>query len=467
MVVAGMLVGTGAGRRPAKVNLAEVANEGGRGGLQGRATRRALGAMIVVEVTLAIALVAGAGRLLLSMQQPAGHRSRVHCRRVGWPLTSCCHRTRTPNPNDWQHGRMKPSAPASLRRYLVAMASSLPLRHEWDSTTFVDITSRPTDPANRPNGAAANRQPGLLRGASRSGSLPADRSPRTIAPPVSRSCSSTARGHASSFPDLDPLRERINPSRFVTSGRTKVVTVTPQIIGVVDDVPYSDLTKAAEPTVYVAEAQVPTLGAPSSLPSADGVRSGWSLIFGPSWRSSMRECRSISCRCRARLDVARLAQTRSAAHDYVRYWRVGSGRIGRIRRHRLRFGTTIGRNGRPARAGRDARSHLPHHRDAWRIARRAGSVLGVVLAGWMGGLMGTYLYQSRPATGWFSAGARPRAGCLPQRDDAVSAPGGNHAAGRVLRSYAQPPDAVIQAAWPRSPRARFAVQEPLTADRPC
>ena len=49
------------------VNVAELANEGGRGGQHGRATRRVLGLMVIAEVTLAIALVAGAGRLLLSM----------------------------------------------------------------------------------------------------------------------------------------------------------------------------------------------------------------------------------------------------------------------------------------------------------------------------------------------------------------------------------------------------------------
>ena len=43
-------------------------SEGGRSGLQGRVTRRLLGAMVVVEVALAVALVAGGGRLLLSMQ---------------------------------------------------------------------------------------------------------------------------------------------------------------------------------------------------------------------------------------------------------------------------------------------------------------------------------------------------------------------------------------------------------------
>ena len=68
MIVAGLVVGLaplltmGAGR------VAAVMNEGGRAALQGRMTRRVLAGMVVAEIALAIALVAGAGRLLLSMR---------------------------------------------------------------------------------------------------------------------------------------------------------------------------------------------------------------------------------------------------------------------------------------------------------------------------------------------------------------------------------------------------------------
>ena len=34
----------------------------------------------------------------------------------------------------------------------VGMATSLPLRREWDSTTFTDIVGRPVEPRFRPNG---------------------------------------------------------------------------------------------------------------------------------------------------------------------------------------------------------------------------------------------------------------------------------------------------------------------------
>jgi hypothetical protein len=42
------------------------------------------------------------------------------------------------------------------------MATSLPLRREWDSTTFTDIVGRPVDPQFRPNGRMRVVSPGLF-----------------------------------------------------------------------------------------------------------------------------------------------------------------------------------------------------------------------------------------------------------------------------------------------------------------
>jgi hypothetical protein len=58
------------------------------------------------------------------------------------------------------------------------------------------------------------------------------------------------------IPDLDPLRERVDPGTFGRRIDGKFVPRDAAIVGVVDDVPYEDVTKPAEPTVYVADAQV-------------------------------------------------------------------------------------------------------------------------------------------------------------------------------------------------------------------
>ena len=269
-IAAGILVGLVPASAAAKVSLTEVVNDGGRGGLQGRATRRVLGAMIVVEVTLAIALVAGAGRLLLSMQHllaidpgfTAQGRLAID---VLLPLDPYGE-SRTQR----RHGRMRPRddyEPSA--RHRSSTASSLPFRHEWDSTTFVDITNRPTDPASRPNGRARAVSPGFFEAlemrivAGRSFS----RDDRRDGPPVVVVNRAWARKF---LPGLDPLRERVNPGRFATRVDGKWVARDAEIIGIVEDVPYSDLTKAAEPTIYVSDLQAMTLRRSLVITAGDG-----------------------------------------------------------------------------------------------------------------------------------------------------------------------------------------------------
>jgi len=269
MVVAGVLVGLTPAFAAANTSLAAGINEGGRSGLQGRATRRVLGAMIVAEVTLAIVLVAGAGRLLLSMQQllaidpgftPQG-RLAID---VLLPPDPYGEPQRLGAWSDEVDSRLR-----ALGATAIGVASSLPLRHEWDSTAFVDITNRPTEPSNRPNGRVRVVSPeffemfGIDVVAGRSFS----RDDRLYGAPVAIVNRAWTRKF---IPDLDPLRERINPGRFVTRDGQRFVSRDAAIVGVVEDVPYSDLTKAAEPTVYVSDTQVMSLRRTVVITTADG-----------------------------------------------------------------------------------------------------------------------------------------------------------------------------------------------------
>jgi predicted permease len=231
-------------------------NEQGRAAVQGRTTRRALAIMVVAEIALAIALVAGAGRLVVSMQQIAAI-----------------------DPGFTANGRLAVDVLLPVRPYLadqprlfawldqaeerlralgatVGLASSLPFRREWDSTTFVDITGRPTDPANRPNGRLRIVSPGffevmnvaIARGRAFTAEDRLGREPVVL----------VNEAWAQKFlPDLDPLRERVSPGAF--GGRRVDGVFVPRdaaIVGIVRDIPYTSLTTAAEPTVYVSSAQV-------------------------------------------------------------------------------------------------------------------------------------------------------------------------------------------------------------------
>ena len=269
MVIAGVLVGLAPAATMAKVNLADVVNEGGRGGLHGPATRRVLGAMIVVEVTLAIALVAGAGRLLLSMQHllaiDPGFTSQGRLAiEVLLPPQPYADPARLATWSDEAERRLRAVGATS-----VGVASSLPFGHEWDSTTFVDITNRPTEPANRPNGRLRAVSPGLFDVLEMK--IVAGRwftvDDRLDGAPVVVVNRAWARKF---IPDLDPLRERVNPGRFATRIDNRWVSRDAAIVGVVEDVPYSDLTKAAEPTVYVSDTQVPSWRRSIVITAADG-----------------------------------------------------------------------------------------------------------------------------------------------------------------------------------------------------
>ncbi len=269
MVIAGVLVGLAPASMMARVNLADVVNEGGRGGLHGPATRRVLGAMIVVEVTLAVALVAGAGRLLLSMQHllaiDPGFTSEGRLAiDVLLPPRPYSDRERVAA---WQQ-----EADRRLRAVgatAIGVASSLPLRHEWDSTAFVDITNRPTPPASRPNGRVRVVSPGFfdVSGMQIVAGRPFTVDDRLDGAPVVLVNRAWVRKF---IPDLDPLRERVNPGRFGRRVGDRWVAQDAAIVGVVEDVPYSDIRKAAEPTVYVCDTQVPTWRRSIVITSADG-----------------------------------------------------------------------------------------------------------------------------------------------------------------------------------------------------
>jgi predicted permease len=269
MLVAGLVVGLAPAVTMAVPNLAGLANEGGRGSLQGRATGRMLGIMVVAEVTLAIALVAGAGRLLLSMQHllaiDPGFTSQGRLAiDVLLPFDPYFKEKRVAVWAQQAEEQLR-----ALGATAVAVTSALPLRHDWDSTTFVDISGRPIDPLHRPNGRARVVSPeffdvlGMRMAAGRTFTHH-DRAGGPYVVVINRAW---ARRF---MPDADPLRERIDPGSFFERVGDKFVRHDAAIVGILEDVPYIDLTKDAEPTVYIADAQTTLLRRTMVITTADG-----------------------------------------------------------------------------------------------------------------------------------------------------------------------------------------------------
>ena len=254
MVLAGVVVGLLPALTTADVRLMSVANEGGRGGMQSARTRRLLATLVVCEVSLAIALVAGAGRLLLSARNllavdpgfSADGRLIVDALLPREPYRDVA-RARA-----WS---------ADFKRTLrelgatdVGMATSLPLRREWDLTTFTDIVGRPVDPQFRPNGRARIVSPELFQ---------------TLGIRVTRGRAFTADDRPDGEPVVmvneawvakflpagtDPLNEQI-ANVFFRRVENRPEMQPARIIGVVGNVRYSSLDKAAEPVLYFVDTQ--------------------------------------------------------------------------------------------------------------------------------------------------------------------------------------------------------------------
>jgi putative ABC transport system permease protein len=242
MVVAGVVVGLAPLLTVARPNVAALANDGGRSGTAGRATHRLLGLLVVAQVMLAVTLVAGAGRLLLSLS----HRLAIDpgFSADGRLAVDVLQPLRTqPELAAWSQQAEDALKGVGVRD--IAVTSTLPLRHEWDSTTFTDIVGHVTDPAHRPNARMRTVSPNFFHVMGMP--ILAGRAFTIDDRPNNDPVVIVNRAWVTKFiPDLDPLRLHV----------TGVIGRSPAtIVGVVGDVSYSDLTQAAEPTVYVSEAQ--------------------------------------------------------------------------------------------------------------------------------------------------------------------------------------------------------------------
>jgi len=259
MMLAGISVGVAPALIAAGTSVTSMANHGGRSGMTGVRTRRLLGILVVSEVALAIMLVAGAGRLLLSARNllavdpgfAAQGRLLVEALLPRMPYGADPARNRA-----WSSDITERLTPLGVTH--VGMATTVPLGREWDSTTFTDIVGRPTEPRFRPNGRSRIVNPAffgaldiqVIRGRPFSEGDRIDTDPVVI----------VNRTWASRFlpPDADPLRERLSGLFFRRVG-DKFEPQTAAIIGVVEDVRYAGLDDLPEPAIYLVDAQRPPL----------------------------------------------------------------------------------------------------------------------------------------------------------------------------------------------------------------
>ena len=236
--------------RASHPNLATSLNESSRGSSEGRAGQRTRAGLVVVEIVLALVLLASAGLLVetfVRLQKvPAGFDpTNVITARVALPETT--------------YG--KPEQAAEFYKKLLSRVSSLPgvqssgaawwipLSGSEISFTF-NIEEHPVPPGQQPIAQVNVVTPDYLqavRAPIRRGRAFTERDDRH-APPVAIVSESFAKQF---FPDEDPIGKRIIPNGSVDPGKPPVR----EIVGVVADMHLISLRLAPKPQIYVPHEQ--------------------------------------------------------------------------------------------------------------------------------------------------------------------------------------------------------------------
>jgi putative ABC transport system permease protein len=236
--------------RASHPNLATSLNESSRGSSEGRTGARTRAGLVVVEIVLALVLLASAGLLVESFVRlqkvPAGFETtNVITARVALPETT--------------YG--KPEQAAEFYKKLLSHVSSLPgvqssgaawwipLSGSEISFTF-NIEEHPVAPGQQPIAQVNVVTPDYfqaLRAPIRRGRAFTERDDRN-APPVAIVSESFAKQF---FPDEDPIGKRIIPNGSVDPGKPPVR----EIVGVVADMHLISLRLSPKPQIYVPHEQ--------------------------------------------------------------------------------------------------------------------------------------------------------------------------------------------------------------------
>lgn len=256
--VTGLAVAVAPALVTARGEVMPVINEGGRSATGGRLSRRVLAGLIVAQIAVAIALVAGAGRLVRSFENLLNEdRGFTSEPRVVADVTLPFPQYRDPATiTAWLDAVETQLKAAGVSR--VATVSSFPLRPELDTTTFVDLVRDPSaDPHARPNARLRRASAGFfdvmdIRIVAGRAFTEHDR--RGSQPVII-----VSQAFVEKFlQGRDPLREQVTiPGVHARVIGERWHNDPIQIVGVAADARYTGLDSAPEQTVYVAQSQVP------------------------------------------------------------------------------------------------------------------------------------------------------------------------------------------------------------------
>lgn len=266
----GVLVGIAPALRMADTDIAPLMNETGRSVYGSRKTRRLLGAFVIAEIAVAVAIVAGAGRLVRSYQRlesldPGFNPRGLLAIDVTLP---------SPGPQFQERRNAWWEETATALRETgateVAATSSLPLSpHEWDASYSLDLVAHPGLPPERQPSARESRVTPdffkdmgitLLEGRVITRDDGMNTQPVAV---VNEAFAKRNLGGAS------PIGEQIKGFHgHLENG--KYVADLIQVVGVVRDVKYTALSGPVEPIFYVPFTQFPPIRASIVVATADG-----------------------------------------------------------------------------------------------------------------------------------------------------------------------------------------------------
>jgi putative ABC transport system permease protein len=274
----GLLVGIVPALRMADTDIASLMNESSRSVRGSRKTRRLLGAFVIAEIAVAVAIVAGAGRLVRSYQNlesldPGFNPRGLLALDVALPAPERPFQERR---NAWWDETEAALRAAGATH--VAATSSLPLEpHEWDTTVFVDMVAHPTPVDERPNARMRLVTPDFFQtmGIRLLEGRPITREDGMNTQPVGVVNEAFARRNLGG---ASPIGEQIKGLHGHREGNTFVDDYV-RVVGVVGDVKYAALSGPAEPVLYVPFAQFFPVRASVVVATADGAPERHSTEF--------------------------------------------------------------------------------------------------------------------------------------------------------------------------------------------
>ncbi len=254
-LLTGILFGLAPALAATRPDVQESLKDASRGSTAGRGRRRFRQAMVAIEVGLALMLLAGAGLMIQSLQNLSTvelgfNVKNVLTVRLFLPVTKYGDPARVLAFH--REAMQKIAALPGVK--MVTVSSSLPLLKTIMQVPFDMEGAPPRDQGERPGANYATIGPDFSRVLGIPLKRGRDFSPseNETSPPVVMINDAFAQRY---FPKQDPVGKRIIVNRPILGKNSFGPDLRPEIVGVLGNVRFGDLTAEVEPLIYVPQAQ--------------------------------------------------------------------------------------------------------------------------------------------------------------------------------------------------------------------